>query len=233
MLSTKLTKHTGHAQRRVHYPTVRQVHSDNWHDQVSVKLVHGQCAASYAVHAQEVANSFGARSYRIRVDRPRRIWLDLIHTDPRTDPVRVPALADPGTAVDLARVVIGRIETGRPWALRLLGRHILVAGVSDAGKSSVISQPCVRALRRHRAQQAADRVGTGDRWTDSGLVFTTRKGTPIEPRNINRTFDVLVTRAGVTHIRFHDLRHSCAYCSSPKASTYRRSGTCWDTAPSA
>ncbi len=47
-------------------------------------------------------------------------------------------------------------------------------------------------------------------WTNSDLVFTTRKGTPIEPRNINRTFDALVKRAGVQRIRFHDLRHSCA-----------------------
>ncbi|MFY9805727.1 MAG: tyrosine-type recombinase/integrase [Pseudonocardiaceae bacterium] len=41
-------------------------------------------------------------------------------------------------------------------------------------------------------------------------MFTTRKGTPIEPHNINRTFDALVKRAGVQRIRFHDLRHSCA-----------------------
>lgn len=33
---------------------------------------------------------------------------------------------------------------------------------------------------------------------------------PIEPRNINRTFDALVKRAGVQRIRFHDLCHSCA-----------------------
>ncbi|MGB6163021.1 MAG: FtsK/SpoIIIE domain-containing protein [Pseudonocardiaceae bacterium] len=35
-------------------------------------------------------------------------------------------------------MVIGRTETGRPWLLRLADRHILVAGVSDAGKSSVM-----------------------------------------------------------------------------------------------
>ena len=138
MLFTELTKHTGHAQRRVHYPTLRRVRADGWRDRVSVKLLHGQCAATYAAHAQELANSFGAHSCRIRVDRPRRIWLDLIHTDPLATPLAVPALADPGTGVDLARVVIGRTETGRPWVLRLLGRHILVAGVSDAGKSSVM-----------------------------------------------------------------------------------------------
>lgn len=79
----------------------------------------------------------------------------------------------------------------------------------DSTRVVALPRTCVRALRQHRAQQAADRVGVGDRWTDLGLVFTTRKGTPIEPRNINRTFDVLVARAGVTRIRFHDLRHSC------------------------
>ncbi|MGH3868691.1 MAG: tyrosine-type recombinase/integrase [Pseudonocardiaceae bacterium] len=80
----------------------------------------------------------------------------------------------------------------------------------DSTRVVALPRTCVRALRQHRAQQAADQVGAGNRWTDSGLVFTTRKGTPIEPRNINRTFDVLVARAGVTRIRFHDLRHSCA-----------------------
>ena len=138
MLFTELTKHTGHAQRRVHYPLLRRVRADGWRDRVSVTLLHGQCASTYAVHAQELANSFGARSCRVRVDKPRRIWLDLIHTDPLATPLPVPVLAEPGTAVDLARVVIGRTETGRPWVLRLLGRHILVAGVSDAGKSSVM-----------------------------------------------------------------------------------------------
>jgi S-DNA-T family DNA segregation ATPase FtsK/SpoIIIE len=53
-------------------------------------------------------------------------------------PIGVPALADQGTVVDLARVLVGRTETGRPWLVRLLDRHILVAGVSDAGKSSVV-----------------------------------------------------------------------------------------------
>jgi len=138
MLFTELAKCTGHAQRRVHYPTLRRVRADGWRDRVSVRLVHGQCAATYAAHAEELANSFGARSCRVRVDRPRRIWLDLIHTDPLAQPVAVPALAEPDTGVDLARVLIGRTETDRPWVLRLLGRHILVAGVSDSGKSSVM-----------------------------------------------------------------------------------------------
>jgi DNA segregation ATPase FtsK/SpoIIIE, S-DNA-T family len=120
------------------FPTPRRVRSDDWRDRVSVKLLHGQCADTYAVHTQELANSFRARSCRVRVDRPRRIWLDFVHTDPLAQSIAVPSLAEPDTSVDLARVVIGRIETGRPWVLRLADRHVLFAGVSDADKSSVM-----------------------------------------------------------------------------------------------
>ncbi|MBC9956524.1 site-specific integrase [Yimella sp. cx-51] len=42
------------------------------------------------------------------------------------------------------------------------------------------------------------------------LVFTTTKGTVIEPRNLNRLFDQKVSEAGVRRIRSHDLRHTCA-----------------------
>ncbi|MGH4024557.1 MAG: FtsK/SpoIIIE domain-containing protein [Pseudonocardiaceae bacterium] len=138
MLFSELTKRTGHGLHRVHYPRIRRVRSDGWRDRVSVRLLHGQCAENYAAHADALAHSFGARSCLVRVDKPRRIWLDLVHADPLATTLRVPALADPGTEVDPARVVIGRTETGRAWAVRLLDRHVLVAGVSDAGKSSVV-----------------------------------------------------------------------------------------------
>ncbi|GAA4554231.1 tyrosine-type recombinase/integrase [Streptomyces collinus] len=38
----------------------------------------------------------------------------------------------------------------------------------------------------------------------------TKNGTPIEPRNLNRSFEALCVRAGVRRVRFHDLRHTCA-----------------------
>jgi len=138
MLFSELTKRTGPGLHHVHYPTIRRVRSEGWRDRVSVRLLHGQCTATYAAQATALANSFGAPSCRVRVDKPRRIWLDFLHPDPLAQPLTVPAVTEPGTAMDLARVVIGRTETGRPWLLRLLDRHILVAGVSDAGKSSVM-----------------------------------------------------------------------------------------------
>ena len=42
-----------------------------------------------------------------------------------------------------------------------------------------------------------------------GLIFTTRTGRPIEPRNVNRSFAYRCERAGVRSIRVHDTRHTC------------------------
>jgi integrase len=47
-------------------------------------------------------------------------------------------------------------------------------------------------------------------YEDSGLVFATGKGTPVDAQNIvNRHFKPLLGRAGLPPVRFHDLRHSC------------------------
>jgi S-DNA-T family DNA segregation ATPase FtsK/SpoIIIE len=55
MLFSELTKRTGQGLHRVHYPTIRRVRSDGWRDRVSVKLLHGQSAATYATVADELA----------------------------------------------------------------------------------------------------------------------------------------------------------------------------------
>jgi len=46
---------------------------------------------------------------------------------------------------------------------------------------------------------------------DQGLLFTTGTGSPINPSNLRqRSFAQLLKKAGLPHIRFHDLRHTCA-----------------------
>lgn len=73
-----------------------------------------------------------------------------------------------------------------------------------------LPQVCIKALEKHRAEQRDERADAGDNWQDNGLVFCTRQGNYLEPRNMNRLFDLLIERAGVRRIRFHDLRHTCA-----------------------
>jgi integrase len=68
---------------------------------------------------------------------------------------------------------------------------------------------CVTALRHRQAQQREAKAAAGKAWQGSGLVFTTRYGTPIEPRNLNRSYDTRIRRAGVRRITVHDARRTC------------------------
>jgi integrase len=69
---------------------------------------------------------------------------------------------------------------------------------------------CVTALKIRKKQQDADRQRAGDGWIDTGLIFTTRHGTPIEPRNFGRSFDRCIIAARVPQISVHGTRKTCA-----------------------
>jgi integrase len=67
-----------------------------------------------------------------------------------------------------------------------------------------------RALTARTKQQDADRVKLGSAWADTGLVFTTRTGRPIEPRNLVRSFVRIRDSHGIRKIRLHAIRHTTA-----------------------
>ncbi|NJQ03552.1 site-specific integrase [Streptomyces zingiberis] len=64
------------------------------------------------------------------------------------------------------------------------------------------------ALRARCEQQRQERAECGGEWMDSGHVFTTAVGSPVDPRNLNRHWYALQKRTGLEGYRFHDLRHS-------------------------
>ena len=74
----------------------------------------------------------------------------------------------------------------------------------------ILPRLAIRYLREHRKRQNTERLTLGEAWQDHGLVFASSIGTPIEPRNINRRWDNLRTKAGLDWLRLHDLRHGCA-----------------------
>lgn len=107
--------------------------------------------------------------------------------------------------VDLANGVL-HIEQ----ALYRVGGELAAHELKTEGSSSTIPLPSklVQILRQHRHEQLSDvAINEANR---QGLVFTSSRGTPLEPRNVNRAFAELVKKAGVRPIRLHDLRHSCA-----------------------
>jgi integrase len=66
-----------------------------------------------------------------------------------------------------------------------------------------------RSLREHRDQADVVRAVAEAAWQRTRLVFTTRYGTPIEPRNFNRYWDRRCEKAGVRTITVHDARRTC------------------------
>jgi integrase len=68
----------------------------------------------------------------------------------------------------------------------------------------------IEALRAHKRRQLEARLAAGPAWQDSGLVFTTAIGTPLDARNVVRHFHALLARAGLPRMPFHTLRHTAA-----------------------
>ena len=82
----------------------------------------------------------------------------------------------------------------------------------SARSRRVIAMPevTVSALRAHKVRQLEERLQAGEHWHDIGLVFTSTIGTSLEPRNVTRHFHETLSRAGIPHKAFKDLRHTCA-----------------------
>ena len=92
-----------------------------------------------------------------------------------------------------------------------VGRQLLRRETKTEASEAPLPLPdlCVTALKLRRQRQDADRERAGDAWIDTGLVFTTRHGTPIEPRNFTRSFDRRIVRAKVSRITVHGARKTC------------------------
>jgi integrase len=67
-----------------------------------------------------------------------------------------------------------------------------------------------QALGAQSTTQARYRAEMGSAWPDTDLVFTTRTGRPIEPRNLVRSFRRICDANNVRLIKVHHIRHTVA-----------------------
>lgn len=68
----------------------------------------------------------------------------------------------------------------------------------------------VRELKAAKARQAKAKLRIGAGWVDSGYVVATEDGRPTSPNAVSSRWGHAIRRSGLTHIRLHDARHTCA-----------------------
>lgn len=108
--------------------------------------------------------------------------------------------------IDFAAHTLRVIQT-----IQRVGGTIVIARPKTSSGVRVLPMPnkVERALAMHAERQAEERQLRED-WEDHGLVFPSKRGTPLEPRSLVRHFKAALEQADLPEIRFHDLRHSCA-----------------------
>jgi integrase len=77
-------------------------------------------------------------------------------------------------------------------------------------RSIMLASVTVETLKQHRVRQLEAKLQAGPDWIDNDLVFCTSLGTPINPNWVLERFKKLLQKAALSHMRFHDLRHSAA-----------------------
>lgn len=142
--SMRLAGLTATIEGKLHAPKLIKVRSDEWRDRVLVRMVNSMTPDDFRKKAEGFAQDFGALDCRVVDDAPPklfggrgggRIWLEFLRTDPLVD--EIPALPIP-EKVDLRSVQVGMDDYNRPWCLPALGAHVLLGGMTGAGKSGLL-----------------------------------------------------------------------------------------------
>jgi integrase len=94
-------------------------------------------------------------------------------------------------------------------ALARAGKEMYYAPCKAGSERTVpLVPPVVEALRRHRTRQVEERLGLGERWVDSRLVFASEIGSALDHNNVADLFRARIKAAKVRPVRWYDLRHS-------------------------
>ena len=96
------------------------------------------------------------------------------------------------------------------------GKYEVIRADRAKNTSSLRSLPLVPDIREKllalKEQQKEDKRICGDCYGKEyeGYVFVDAMGNLFNPKTLSAVFSRLLEKAGLRHIRFHDLRHSCA-----------------------
>lgn len=138
----------------------------------------------------------------VRGDRFEALYVLAVHCGLRQGELLGLKWAD----VDLK---VGKLRVRRTLSLTKSG-HVYEQPKNGKGRSIELTQAASETLRIHLKRQLEEIERLGDDYQDQGLIFPGERGQPMRPWTLTRKFERILERAGLPHIRFHDLRHTCA-----------------------
>ena len=96
--------------------------------------------------------------------------------------------------------------------LKREGTHLVTTDTKTAKSRRAVNlpEPMQLALLEHEKRQVDERKTLGDSWIETGYIFTSSIGTPIDPRNLYREFQGICRKADIGDWHPHELRHSAA-----------------------
>ena len=97
-------------------------------------------------------------------------------------------------------------------SLYLADRGIFEDETKNQSSNRVIKVPstAIKSLRSLWVWQAQQRLSFGERWNDTGKVFTTADGLPMHPDTLTGWFHDFIAKTDLPKIHLHSLRHTNA-----------------------
>lgn len=91
------------------------------------------------------------------------------------------------------------------------GKLIFSTPKTSAGNRTIaIPEYIIILLKKHKLEQSKNRFALGNSYNNHDLVCCKEDGNPINPSNFSQKFNRFLSKTNLKHIRFHDLRHTCA-----------------------
>lgn len=107
-------------------------------------------------------------------------------------------------------LVKGEVQVRRALLTGAGGKMWSTPKTSAGWRTVSIDAETVAALRAHKARQNQEKLALGTGYDDQDLVTAQPDGQTVSPARVSEQFSRLVRRAGLPHIRLHDLRHTWA-----------------------
>jgi integrase len=104
------------------------------------------------------------------------------------------------------RLIVNRALQRQPG----IGYVFIEPKTARSRRTVYLAAGTLTALTEHRRRQTEDQLAAGPEWNNTGLVFASPIGRPIEGTWTVKWFHRALDQAGLARIRIHDLRHTAA-----------------------